>query len=37
LVLHRKLGWGLTASLWLGTAATLLVAVLLAGRRRASV
>jgi NADH-quinone oxidoreductase subunit H len=35
IVLSKKAGWNLTASLWLATAATLLVAVLLVGRRRA--
>ena len=34
ILLSEELGWNLPASLWLGTAATLLVAVLL-GRRRA--
>jgi len=34
ILLSKELGWSLPASLWLGTAATLLVAVLL-GRRRA--
>jgi len=35
IVLSKKAGWSLAASLWLATAATLLVAVLLVGRRRA--
>jgi len=35
IVLSKKAGWNLTASLWLATAATLLVAILLVGRRRA--
>lgn len=35
LLLSRRQGWNLVGSLWLGTAATLLVAVLLSGRRRA--
>lgn len=33
LILHRQYGWGLASSLWLGTAATLLVALVL-GRQR---
>jgi len=35
LILSRQQGWSFVGSLWLGTAATLLVAVLLGGRRRA--
>jgi NADH-quinone oxidoreductase subunit H len=35
LILSRQQGWSLAGSLWLGTAATLLVAVLLSGRRKA--
>jgi NADH-quinone oxidoreductase subunit H len=34
IILSKKSGWNMTASLWLATAATLLVAVLLVGRRR---
>ena len=34
LILSREQGWNLVGSLWLGTAATLLVAVLLSGRRK---
>jgi len=33
LVASRNWGWNLAASLWLGTAATLVVAVLLARRK----